>query len=335
MHSITFYSYKGGLGRTLTLANIVQYLSLLGQRVIVIDLDLEAPGVHYKLRPQAPIEGGVVDLIHHFLDTGMVASPDKWLLPIESPKGDSGATTGSIFLLPAGAVSTPRYWEHVTSVDWKKFFVGAAGSDHKGSGLGVPFFLELREKLHKATNADFLVIDARTGITELGGIATSVLADDLVCLLGLNAESLDGTAAILKAVLATKRLPDRQPLRVFPVVSRVPEQGEEAEKALLHEVLKRISPSGQSAVEALTIVHSAPELQLIEHLVIGTEDDRRSPENPDNGREPVSFEGPMAQLFIDYLRLFHRLLSSNIVEEHLQKLIRQEQVRAFQILAAR
>ncbi len=43
---LTFYSYKGGVGRTLALSNIARYLSEeLGYRVGLIDLDTESPGL--------------------------------------------------------------------------------------------------------------------------------------------------------------------------------------------------------------------------------------------------------------------------------------------------
>ncbi len=44
---ITFYSYKGGVGRTFALANIAALLSTWGYKVLCIDWDLEAPGLHF------------------------------------------------------------------------------------------------------------------------------------------------------------------------------------------------------------------------------------------------------------------------------------------------
>jgi len=47
---ITFYSYKGGTGRSMALANTACLLarSLVGKsvRILVMDWDLEAPGLH-------------------------------------------------------------------------------------------------------------------------------------------------------------------------------------------------------------------------------------------------------------------------------------------------
>lgn len=48
MKTITFYSYKGGVGRSLALVNIATRLAEFGKKVCVLDFDLEAPGLHLK-----------------------------------------------------------------------------------------------------------------------------------------------------------------------------------------------------------------------------------------------------------------------------------------------
>ena len=48
---ITFYSYKGGTGRTMALANVGWILASSGKRVLLVDWDLEAPGLHRYLSP--------------------------------------------------------------------------------------------------------------------------------------------------------------------------------------------------------------------------------------------------------------------------------------------
>jgi MinD-like ATPase involved in chromosome partitioning or flagellar assembly len=42
---VTFYSFKGGVGRTTALAACAWQLARAGKRVAIIDLDLEAPGI--------------------------------------------------------------------------------------------------------------------------------------------------------------------------------------------------------------------------------------------------------------------------------------------------
>jgi MinD superfamily P-loop ATPase len=48
---ITFYSYKGGAGRSMALANVAWILASNGKRVLTVDWDLEAPGLHRYYMP--------------------------------------------------------------------------------------------------------------------------------------------------------------------------------------------------------------------------------------------------------------------------------------------
>src|SRR5258708_6648994 len=65
-HWITFYSFKGGVGRTTALVNLAFALARRGMRMLLWDLDLEAPGftempVFSRIRDQ--IAGGTLDLL--------------------------------------------------------------------------------------------------------------------------------------------------------------------------------------------------------------------------------------------------------------------------------
>ncbi len=42
---ITYYSYKGGVGRSMALANTAVLLAAWGYKILIIDWDLEAPGI--------------------------------------------------------------------------------------------------------------------------------------------------------------------------------------------------------------------------------------------------------------------------------------------------
>ena len=48
---VTFYSYKGGTGRSMALVNVGWILASAGYRVLLVDWDLEAPGLHRYLHP--------------------------------------------------------------------------------------------------------------------------------------------------------------------------------------------------------------------------------------------------------------------------------------------
>jgi MinD-like ATPase involved in chromosome partitioning or flagellar assembly len=65
---ITFYSYKGGAGRTMAVSNVAWVLASNGYDVLLIDWDLEAPGLHRYLRPflvdrELTSSPGVIDFV--------------------------------------------------------------------------------------------------------------------------------------------------------------------------------------------------------------------------------------------------------------------------------
>src|ERR1044071_370979 len=94
---ITFYSYKGGVGRSFTLANTAVLLARWGYRVLAVDWDLEAPGLHLYFRPhlsQMPA-GGVVDLAHEFIQR--VETPTEHTVRVD-------VQGGVLDLLAAGKV---------------------------------------------------------------------------------------------------------------------------------------------------------------------------------------------------------------------------------------
>ncbi len=68
---ITFYSYKGGTGRTMALANVAWILAANGYKVLAVDWDLEGPGLHRFFHPFIDLPAletnpGVIDLINRY-----------------------------------------------------------------------------------------------------------------------------------------------------------------------------------------------------------------------------------------------------------------------------
>jgi MinD-like ATPase involved in chromosome partitioning or flagellar assembly len=67
---VTFYSYKGGVGRTFTMANVAALLSKWGYKTLCIDWDLEAPGLHLYFQPwiKQETQSGLTELIQDYVD---------------------------------------------------------------------------------------------------------------------------------------------------------------------------------------------------------------------------------------------------------------------------
>ena len=105
---VTFYSFKGGVGRTMALANVAWRLANRhGLNVIAVDFDLEAPGLHHFFgvdEVQRSGSRGVADFIAEWsqrVEAHDTSGPDctGWLLPIAD---DRRPAAGSVRLLTAG-----------------------------------------------------------------------------------------------------------------------------------------------------------------------------------------------------------------------------------------
>src|SRR5258708_2382219 len=102
---ITFYSYKGGVGRTMALANVATLLALWGRRVLVVDWDLEAPGIEHFLLPESEIpsvqsRSGLIDLLSALSEGRHANIPDWKTYLSEITVAD---TSAKLSLLTAGA----------------------------------------------------------------------------------------------------------------------------------------------------------------------------------------------------------------------------------------
>jgi len=88
-----------------------------------------------------------------------------------------------------------EYANRVKAFDWQDFYVNWAGE---------AYFEWLREQLDGV--ADVVLIDSRTGVTEMGGVCTYELADVVVMFCAANVQNMDGTLQIVKS-FSDPRLP--------------------------------------------------------------------------------------------------------------------------------
>jgi CO dehydrogenase nickel-insertion accessory protein CooC1 len=206
---LTFYSYKGGVGRTMALANIAVLLAKRGLRVLAVDWDLEAPGLYRYFREfdldSRSSERGLLDLL---VDASNVArEKPNWRNYVSEVLVGGGKP---LVLLSSGR-QDEDYAGRVLEFDWHSFF----REKHGG---------EFIESLRNDWRAEFdiVLIDSRTGITDAGGVCTIQLPDVLVLVFSANEQSLLGAKDVaIRAQRARQNLAfDRMPLLVFPLPSR-------------------------------------------------------------------------------------------------------------------
>jgi MinD-like ATPase involved in chromosome partitioning or flagellar assembly len=228
---ITFYSYKGGVGRTMTLANTAVLLARQRNKVLAIDWDLEAPGLERYFEPYMEKRGGqgLIDFLTEAQqlpamaeeeeDVDILAEFCKQVSKFIAPVSKLPHAGGSVDLLRAGNVASADYADKILSFDWVGFFKKIPGF--------FPFFAYYLKQQY-----DYVLIDSRTGHTDAGGVCTMLLPDALVLAFIPNRQNLDGVIAVAeKASNYRKQSGDVRPLRIFPLPSRIElQEKEEREK---------------------------------------------------------------------------------------------------------
>ncbi len=218
METVAFYSYKGGVGRTLLVANTAQFLAMCGRRVVAVDLDLEAPGLHQKLASRETLarakSGKLRGVVDELLETIEGKPSHKNFRGALVEIDVSGGAKGSLLVLPAGSAPSHKYWATFERLN------GALRSNSREGGLAEAI-LELQARIDEELSPDFLLIDSRTGITELGGLATSLLADRVVCLTTTAPESIDGTRVVADALRTAPRLKSQRAIQIDFLITRV------------------------------------------------------------------------------------------------------------------
>jgi MinD-like ATPase involved in chromosome partitioning or flagellar assembly len=238
---VTFYSYKGGTGRTMALANVAVITARLmgtlnvapavtpSKKVLLIDWDLEAPGLHrfffplFKTRNEAEIYN-TPGLIEFFMNTDQkirAMKPGTETVAEENMRSlmnglmeeligrhISETSLPGLFILKAGSYND-IYSANISKFNWEQFFNNAPS-----------FFRIFSEKLKK--EFDYVFIDSRTGLNDTSGICTMLMPDKLCLVFTPNRQSLDGVKNSAHAALKYRlHSSDMRPLMIYPIPSRV------------------------------------------------------------------------------------------------------------------
>ncbi len=269
MKTIVFYSYKGGAGRSLLLLNYARYLALCGKKVFILDCDLEAPGLHHKLKDYglykdlrkwisnrtATPRYGLVDYILFYQG---IDSVPKTLSHFVT-RINWGKENESLFM-PAGKAPDPQYARKVLDIDWKRLF------PQEPPTTGIPFFQQLRKRIGDEYDPDCLLIDSRTGITDIGSVVVKFLADIFVCLSLNNPENLEGIKTILAGIRNDRGHGHSSPEKVITILTRIPVSGSEYEIRLAETAKEFL---GLKNGEVFCVMHNEPGLQVAEELRFG------------------------------------------------------------------
>jgi MinD-like ATPase involved in chromosome partitioning or flagellar assembly len=222
----TFYSWKGGVGRTMAVANVGLQLARSGIKVLLVDWDLEAPGLHLYfhaqeetvaskliVKKQPSDSTGLLGLLSDVVAKKQLAPPPRaWTrrcTRFEVAK-TPGFQKGTFDLLHSGFGSS-NYIENLERFSWNEFY-----ADYNGG----QWLEELREQW--LANYDLILIDSRTGLTDSGGVCTVQIPDMIVYVFTPNLQSLQDGLSFLRGVQrARSTFPYvRRPMSVVPLLAR-------------------------------------------------------------------------------------------------------------------
>ena len=275
MYVTTFYSFKGGVGRTMALVNTAVDLAQRGRRVLAVDFDLEAPGLDTFpiLRPAEPTHG-VVDFVQEYLDSGQAPDVRGFLGRSEQVE--------NLWVMPSGS---PRstYATSFARIDW-----GALYEQHDGYLL----IEDLKEQWRQAVQADYVLVDSRTGYTDTGGICTRQLPDAVTVLFFPNEQNLRGLTQVVGEIRSEGQAPRRRTIKTHFVMSNVPDLDDE------DEILVRMKDRFQrdlSFAEEPLVVHRYESLSLLNQVVFAK-------------------DRPRSRLAREYAELADRILRGNLAD---------------------
>lgn len=300
MKTITFYSYKGGVGRSLALSNIARRLSELNKKVCILDFDLDAPGLQFKFTNTyniAPIKKGIVDYIYDFSSTGNI--PDHIIDYVTQLKSNN-ITATDIALIPAGDIHDNQYWKKLSMIPWADMFYSEEAN-------GIEFFLDLKHKIETELKPDFLLIDSRTGITDISGITLRLFADEVVVLGVNNDENIFGSKMIIKNLLNKDGALFGVLPKVHFVLTRIPFTDSPDDKSKKVRIIDLLTSEFKEHLDLedfhINLIHSDRRLEEQERQLIG-----------------YSLEEKSVSISNDYLNLFKLLTSDLLTEEELKAL---------------
>ncbi len=222
--TVAFLSFKGGVGRTTALTAFAIQRARRGEHVIVVDLDLDAPGVGALLRSDPklpkPQVWGVVDFM---LDMVWVRDLDLGDY-LHECSGSKISDRGSIRVMGAGALDE-RYVSKLARADLDAA-LDAPSLPHR--------LTSLLDKLRDVTpTPDWILLDGRAGLSTTVGLLLHGLANLYVLVATASEQSYAGMERFVDRLGARRLLatPPQPQAECVVVHSMVPANGEVARLA--------------------------------------------------------------------------------------------------------
>ncbi len=195
---ISFYSFKGGVGRSTIVGLVARRLARAGHRVTVLDLDLEAPGASVLLDAMTPRGQGILDFVVDHIATGSAELTDLHAPPQALPPEESRR----VEVFPAGRLD----WGYLEKLGRLDFASGDADTNQES-----PVETALRSLLklvRDRLSPDFILIDSRAGLHDLAGLSLHALSHVDVLVSRGGPQAMAGLRLTIEALARRRKITD-------------------------------------------------------------------------------------------------------------------------------
>ncbi len=196
LHSklVSFYSFKGGVGRTTTMMMAAIGVAKRGKKVVVLDFDLEAPGVSSFFPEETLSQYGILDFFVEYNAYPEGINIDEYLYPV-GEYCHVNQYGGEIYILPAVGMAARNDIESYRK-NLMRFDMDVPAYDGEKTPIDT-----LLSKIDAFLEPDYIFIDTRSGIHQIGGVTLTRYSDLAVLFFYGSKQNIEGmrmTLPILK-----------------------------------------------------------------------------------------------------------------------------------------
>ncbi|MXW52536.1 MAG: AAA family ATPase [Gammaproteobacteria bacterium] len=250
MYTTTFYSFKGGVGRSMALVNAGVELARRKRRVLLVDFDLAAPGLDtFKALESIEPSLGIVDFVNSYLESGKSDDVNKYVSRCHTEDESE-----ELWLMPVGG-SKSQYADQFHHIDWMDLY---------SSKDGFLLLEDLKQQWKDWVQPDYVLIDSPSGHTDVGSICTRQVPDAVAIFYFPNAQNLRGVSRAVKEIRSERTNSEENEIQLHFIMSNVPDLDDE------HQTLGRQLRAFKTELglrEEPLVVHHNDSLSLLSQAV--------------------------------------------------------------------